>query len=63
MRAYLRERPYVPGVQGGWVQTFVPMIGNSERWIFFPKDRRRRTSDDYSLKMAYDAAIEGRFSA
>jgi hypothetical protein len=53
MLAYLRERPYVSGVSAGWRELSVG------RWTFFPKDRRRRPSDDYSLHMAYQIAISG----
>ena len=59
MRAYLLERPYVPGVRGGWREHYYD--GRGMRWTFFPKDRRRRPSDDYSLTLAYKTAIERKF--
>jgi hypothetical protein len=61
MRDYLRARAYVRGVRGGWEEHFV--MGAGMRWTFFPKDRRRRPSDDYSLEMAYRAAVCGRFDS
>jgi hypothetical protein len=57
MSAYLRERAYVSGVHAGWSEM------TPGRWVFFPKDRRRRASDDFSLEMAYEYAIRGRFDA
>ena len=42
----------------GWREDYVD--GRGMRWTFFPKDKRRRASDDYSLDMAYDIAISGR---
>ena len=51
-RAYLRA-------QRGWREDYVD--GQGMRWTFFPKDGRRRPSDDYSLAMAYEVAISGRF--
>jgi hypothetical protein len=59
MRAYLQARQYVRGVRGGWAEHY--FMGGGMRWTFFPKDGRRRSSDDYSLEMAYQCAIERRF--
>ncbi len=59
MLAYLRERPYVKGSRGGWVEFYIDGLGM--RWIFYPSDGRRRPSPDYTLEMAYGAAVQGRF--
>jgi hypothetical protein len=59
MRNYLIARPYVPAVRGGWIEGYVAGLGM--RWTFFPRDRRRRVSDDYSLELAYAHAVSGRF--
>ncbi len=43
--------------QEGWREDY--MDGRGMRWTFYPRDRRRRVSDDYSLFMAYNLAISG----
>lgn len=59
MRAHLRARPYVKGSRGGWVEVYFDGLGM--RWVFYPRDGRRRPSDDYSLELAYGHAVNGRF--
>ena len=54
---YLRAREYVRGLRGGWAEL------SAGRWCFFPKDGRRRASDDYILEMAYRYATDGRFDS
>lgn len=59
MRAYLHARPYVKCSRGGWVEVYIDGLGM--RWTFYPRDGRHRPSDDYTLEMAYGAAVQGRF--